>query len=304
MRHHLTIAVATALCLVGFYGCGERQVAPPAGADSAAHEHAHGEEGPHGGHIIELGTEEHHAELTHNGETPRVGIYFLGDDAKTAKPIEAESVTINVSVDGKPSQYVLPAVPQPGDGEGKASYFELVNEELHTVVSGESEAERTHARLNVTINGKPYVGLIETEPHHGHDHNHDHANGHGHTHAGDDALVWREEINEQGYQIALGHHGQKLLAGHEVEPAAQITRDGQPVANAEVFNALLAADGQTVLADEVVTVYEPPTSDEPAHYAQGALRIPAGTTQVVIRYRIVLPEGSGERTFQVPVPIE
>ena len=68
-------------------------------------EHAHEEEGPHGGHIIELGTEDHHAELTHDEATHKVGIYLLGGDAKTAAPIEAESVTINVAEDGKPSQY-------------------------------------------------------------------------------------------------------------------------------------------------------------------------------------------------------
>jgi hypothetical protein len=291
-----------ALCLSGFNGCGDSQPAAPADTDAAAadaHEHGHGEEGPHGGHIIELGTEEYHAELTHDEETARVGIYFLGDDAKTARPIDAKSVTINVSVDGEPSQYTLPAAPQPGESEDKSSYFELVSEPLHVVVSGESEALRTHARLNVTINGKPYVGLIETEKH-----EHDHAQGHSHSHAGDDALVWRQQIDEQGYHIALGHHGQTLQAGQKIEPAVEITRDGQPVADAQVFNALLAADGQTVLAKEVATIYEHPTPEEPAHYAQGALKVPADTRQVVIRYRILLPHGSEARTFDVPVPVE
>ena len=163
-----------ALCFFGLNGCGKGQPASQADADTAAHahEHDHGEEGPHGGHIIELGTEDHHAELTHDGETPRVGIYFLGDDAKTAKPIDAKSVTINVSVDGEPSQYTLPAAPQPGESEDQSSYFELVSEPLHIVVSGKSESPRTNARINVTINGKPYVGLIETEKH---EHDHDHA---------------------------------------------------------------------------------------------------------------------------------
>ncbi|MEX0612533.1 MAG: hypothetical protein WD738_18855 [Pirellulales bacterium] len=300
------LASVWAAALVGLPGCGRRSAemeSPP--SDHAAHDdhaHDHGHEGPHGGHIIELGTEEHHAELTHDDEAHRIGIYLLGSDAKTAAPIVAESVTINVSVDGQASQYILPAVAQPGEPTGKSSYFELVSEPLCAVVCGESEASKTHARLGLTIDGKPYVGLIETEA--AHEHDHDHADGHGHSHAGDDALMWRQEIDEQGYHIALGHHGRTLAAGHEVEPAVQITRDGQPVADAQVFNALLAGDGKTVLSDEAATVYEPPTSEEPAHYAQGALKIPADTRQVVIRYRIVLPEGSGERTFDVPVAIE
>jgi len=298
------LATLVTLAMLGLSGCGGRagDAGEAAGEHAAAaDEHDHGAEGPHGGHIIELGTEDHHAELTHDEGAHRVGIYILGPDAKTAKPIEAESVIINVSVDGQPSQYTLPAAPQPSEAAGNSSYFEIVSEPLCAVVCGETESPRTHARLNVTIDGKPYVGLIETEAH---EHDHEHADGHGHSHAGDDALMWRQHIDEQGYRIALGHHGRTLIAGHEVEPAVQITRDGKPVADAQVFNALLAGDGKTVLIDEVATVYEPPSSEEPAHYAQGALKIPADARNVVIRYRIVLPEGKAERTFDVPADIE
>jgi hypothetical protein len=167
--------VFSAVPLVGLPGCGKQ----PAESADAAHQHVadddhahdHGDEGPHGGHIIELGTEEHHAELTHDDQEHRVGVYFLGDDAKTPKPIDAKSVTINVSVDGKPAQYELPAVWQRGE-RGKASFFELVSEPLSLVVSGKSESPRTHARLSVTIGDKPYVGLIETAEH---EHEHEHA---------------------------------------------------------------------------------------------------------------------------------
>jgi hypothetical protein len=117
-------------------------------------------------------------------------------------------------------------------------------------------------------------------------------------------LVWRRHVDEQGYHIALGHHGKTLHGGQEVESAVEITRDGQPVADAQVFNALLAADGQTILANEVGTVYEPPTSEEPAHYAQGPLKVPADTPRVVIRYRVLLPNEREARTYDLPVPVE
>jgi hypothetical protein len=161
------------LCLLGLNGCGKKQPDGPAAGGSAAEtdEHEHDDEGPHGGHIIELGTEDHHAELTHDDDTHRVGIYLLGKDAKTAKPIDAESVTINVAVDGEPSQYVLPAVPQAGEPPGKSSYFEVVSEPLSLVVSGKSEAAKKAASLSLKIEGKPFVGLIETEAH---DHDHAH----------------------------------------------------------------------------------------------------------------------------------
>ncbi|MEX2306102.1 MAG: hypothetical protein WD738_00820 [Pirellulales bacterium] len=291
-----------AMCLVGLTGCGKSRTNAPATSETAAshahsHHHDHGH-GPHEGHIIDLGTEKYHAELTHDDVSHRVGIYLLGEDAATAAPIEAPSVTINVSVDGEPTEYTLPAVAQPGDAAGKSSYFELTSEPLQTVVSGASQSLDDDPEMRVTIDGTPYVGMIEPDID-----GHHHAEAYSHSHGDDDALVWRKEISEQGYDIALGHHGVLLLAGDDVEPAVQVTRAGKPVADAQVFNVLLDADGQTVLAKEVATVYEPPTGDEPTHYAQGALKIPAGTRQAIIRYRIVLPEGKGEHTFDVPVAV-
>lgn len=163
-------ATILTVALLVVAGCGGPVAEPATAHDND--EHDHGDEGPHGGHIIELGTEDHHAELTHDEDSHRVGIYVLGDDAKTAVPIGAESVTINVSVDGQPSQYVLPAAPQAGESAGKSSYFELESESLHVVVSGESETPNTQARLSLTINGKPYRGTLEHG--HGPDNEHEH----------------------------------------------------------------------------------------------------------------------------------
>ena len=161
------------VCLISLSGCGKGQPGgPEASKGVAAEEHAHDDEGPHGGHVIELGVEDYHAELTHAEDSHVVGVYLLGSDAKTAAPIEAEKVTINVAVDGQSSQYDLSAAAQEGESAGKASYFELDSEPLHTVVSGESESKNTKARLSLTIGGKPYVGLIETGEH---DHEHGHA---------------------------------------------------------------------------------------------------------------------------------
>lgn len=166
-----------ALCVFYLNGCGKGQPGSPAAGEMAADDHEHGdehahehEEGPHGGHIIELGVEDYHAELTHDDATNRVGVYLLGGDAKTVKPIAAESVVINVRVENEPNQYVLPAVAQAGDEQGKASYFEIVSEPLTVVVAGKSEKDAT-ARLGVTIDDKPFTGLIETEAH---DHDHAH----------------------------------------------------------------------------------------------------------------------------------
>ncbi len=169
-------SVLVVIFLAGLQGCGKSQ-APDGDTAAADHEHAHEEVGPHNGHIIELDADGYHAELTHDDAEHRVGIYVLDGSAKSAAPIEAESVTIRVTVADEPSEYVLPAVTQMGDPEGKTSYFELVSEPLCKVVCG--EVEDTHARLNINIDGKPYVGLIETAHDHGHDHAHPHPHPHG-----------------------------------------------------------------------------------------------------------------------------
>jgi len=224
-------------------------------------------------------------------------VYILGEDATTVVPLDAKSVTIDVKEYEKSTPYVLPAVVQPDDGAGKSSYFELESKPLVAVITGQSEDPNAEVRVNIAASGKSYLGYVDTR-------HASEAAAHCHSHAEDDALVWLQKVKEQGYDIEVGHHGVTLLAGRKVEPAVQITRDGQPVADAKVFNALLAEDGQTVLVEELPTVYEPPSGDEPSHYAQGSLEIPGGTRNVVLRYRIVLPEGKGERTINVPVGVK
>jgi hypothetical protein len=291
-----------AITLLVVTGCGKSKTNPPttgqATAPPAHHHHHHGSQrGVNGGRIIGMDIESLHAEITHDDNAKRVGIYILGDDAATATPIEAKSVTINAVIDDKASQFELPAAARPGDAVGKSSYFELISEPLFEIVTGKSQSPGNEVELRVAIDGKTHIGEISTEPYD----TDTYVAAHGDA---ADALLWIKESVEDGYKVSLGHHGVQLLAGGKVEPAVQITRDGKPVADAKVFNALFDSDGKTAFAEEVATVYEPPTSDEPSHYAQGQLKIPPGTRQAIIRYRIVFPEGKGERTYDVPVTVK
>ena len=121
-----------------------------------------------------------------------------------------------------------------------------------------------------------------------------------HTHSEDDILVWvQSDIEDGDFMISLGHHGVHFHGGDEIEPAVTITRDGKDVADAVVFNSLSAEDGQTVLAEEKPTVFEPKTEDEPAHYAQGALLIPKDAKKYVIRFRIKLPGIDAESAYDI-----
>lgn len=124
----------------------------------------------------------------------------------------------------------------------------------------------------------------------------------GHHHAAGDKLVWPlKDVEHEGYLISLGHHGDHFHGGDMIEPAAIVTRDGQAVSNARVFNALVSEDGQKVLVDEVAAVFEPETDHEPAHFAQGELQIPKGVTVFLIRFRIELPDVEQPYTSEVRV---
>ena len=92
-----------------------------------------------------------------------------------------------------------------------------------------------------------------------------------------------------------------LYAEHNFEPAVIAERAGEPVDNLEVFVSLVDDAGE-IVAEEAPTVYEPETAEEPAHYAQGELMVPAGDS-VTIRYRIVDGEDL-EEVIDVPVTVE
>ena len=135
-RSHRPIYIFAAAALA-FVGCskgndtGTITTPPPATTGHEGHDHAHGHasEGPHHGDLVELGNEEYHAEVVH-GDTGAVTVYVLDGSAKTAVPIEATEVVLNVTHDGKPEQFQLPATPDSSDPQGKSSKFSLTNAEL------------------------------------------------------------------------------------------------------------------------------------------------------------------------------
>ncbi|MFI4875444.1 MAG: hypothetical protein ACIALR_08910 [Blastopirellula sp. JB062] len=264
------------------------------GHDHGPGGHDHGDEaghgghapGPHGGTLADWGGGKYHVEFTVDHENQKATVYILGDDEKTPTPITIESVLLTIK-DPKLQIDLLPS-PQPSDPAGQSSRFVGTHDGLGTV----KEYEGT---ISAAIDGTPYAGSFLEEAH---------GEGHSHSHGGDDALVWIGEPKKHaGMVIKLGHHGQHLHKGEEVEPAVEITQNGKPVADAKVFNALVTQDGGAVLAKEVGTIYEPATPQEPAHYAQGGLKIPTDAQSVAIRFRIV-PPGGEPVTYETPISVE
>ena len=130
-------------------------------------------------------------------------------------------------------------------------------------------------------------------------------NGEGHPHAeGHDKLVWsKKDLDVEGYKISLGHHGDHFHFGDKIEPAVIITKDGNDVADAEIFNSMITKEDQSVLVEEVKLVFEPKTDAEPAHYAQGEMTIPKGKGDVMIRFRIKLPGSENDSVHDIEFPV-
>lgn len=126
----------------------------------------HPTEGPHGGHLVELGNEEYHAELLHDEITHTVTVHLL--DAAGTQPVALSQpeITLQLFQDGQFVKYALKAIPAPDATAGTASQFAIVDEALcDALVHG----DETRGRLQVTINGKPYTGTIEHSSHDEHE---------------------------------------------------------------------------------------------------------------------------------------
>lgn len=181
MRTSIRAGLAFAVALtLPFAGCNNATPpAPPVAQDSDAHDdhdhaahddhghdhdaHAHG---PHEGELVELGGGKFHGEVVHQHDDHLVIVYLLGGDAKTAAPVAATEVSVNLMVAGKPSQFKIPAAPDAADPTGTSSRFELKDEALCDAL----DAADANARLNAEIDGQAFTGEIAHHGHEGHDH--------------------------------------------------------------------------------------------------------------------------------------
>lgn len=167
----LTLGLSILSVAIWGSGCGTA-VKPEAAKEKdshAGHDHGHDHShahGIHGGHIVEIGEEEYHAEWTHD-ESGKIAIYILDANIKKDVPIEAEKVVIQTKVGEKETSYDLPAVNRTSDEKPTAFQFEIEDKALLGVL--ESLSKGVTAKLLVDINGKSYTANIE---HDDHDHKH------------------------------------------------------------------------------------------------------------------------------------
>lgn len=163
----LSLLTVAAFALSTTAGCGGPAAPPPKAGEANSGEtgHDHPSTGPHKGQLIELGSDEYHAELTHDDAAKSITIYLLGPDAVTAVTSADPEIALNLVVGGEPLQAKLAAAPQDGESADKCSRYTLVDEKVLEAL----ENPKTTGRLNVNIAGKSYTGNVELGAH-GHDH--------------------------------------------------------------------------------------------------------------------------------------
>ncbi len=176
VKHDLALAAALIGLSVFLAGCQSneasyRPISKGVRVKAAPSAHEHGDAGPHGGHLVELGEEEFHAEVVLDVKSKAVSVYILSSDPQKAAPVDAKEVVLELTIDGKTGPHVAKPSPQKDDPPGKSSRFVLVDDpDVKAKIDDEHELE---GHVKVAINGKSYSGEI-THEHGDHDHgNHD-----------------------------------------------------------------------------------------------------------------------------------
>jgi hypothetical protein len=153
-------ALAATIGLAGCNGAGQDYHPVPKGVkvQDVPHEHEHG---PHGGHLVELGEEEYHAEVVFDQKDAKLTVYILDSTAKTPTPIDGKEITLKLAIDGKTEPFALAAVPQSSDPQGKSSRFELAgNADVKSHIKDEEDLKGS---VSATIGGKSFSGDIKHE---------------------------------------------------------------------------------------------------------------------------------------------
>jgi hypothetical protein len=119
--------------------------------DGHDHEGAHDHDalGPHGGHVVVLGEEEYHAELTHDEVSHNVAVYLLDGEVKEPVSSGPAEVVLQVFQDGDFVDYTLAASGEPGG-------YSLASEALCDLLA---HSDAMKGRIRAQIGGKEYVGI-------------------------------------------------------------------------------------------------------------------------------------------------
>ena len=167
-----TVLWLTSLLLIfpaiAMTGCNtEEPEKPSVNAKNGHEDHAHEEEehaeGPHHGHIVELGDDEtYHLEWLDDDDTKTVTFYLLDGDVKEEIAVPAAAILVTLTVEEVSREYKIEAV---REGEAKTTAkFSTDSKEFFTMITGNG----VKAQVAIDIDGTTYEGKIEGGHHHHH----------------------------------------------------------------------------------------------------------------------------------------
>ncbi|MDP6466963.1 MAG: hypothetical protein QF918_04465 [Pirellulaceae bacterium] len=133
--------------------------------DDHDHGHAHEDTGPHGGHVVEIGDEQLHAEWTHDDASGEVVVYLLDSTAKSDATISAATISIKTKIGETEKTYELPAISQE---DGQSSRFALSDPSM--VEALKAVGPGVEATVVVNVDGEALVGKFEQHEHDAHKH--------------------------------------------------------------------------------------------------------------------------------------
>jgi len=160
--------------------------------DTGGHDHDHGHEGPHGGHVIEIGEEVAHVEVK-MADNRTITFFVLGPDVETAVPVAVEDILFELEGEGDEEiELELTPTPLAGEQEGHSSVFIVKGEIVPEAIV---DIEKLHGHVHITIDGTPYEGHLKHDHGDEGDNDHDHADG-DHDHDDKDKAPEKEKDAE------------------------------------------------------------------------------------------------------------
>jgi hypothetical protein len=159
--HFAGCAVVLAGCILG--GCkGSEEAKPKPVADSHDHPHEHGA-GPHGGTVADWGGGKYHIEFTVDHDKKEAAVYVLGSDEKTLVPVKVAKGELLLTINQPAFQVVLKSAPEPGDPKGASAKYVGTDDRLGVV-------QEFAGTISGEVDGTPYAGDFQEEPHGADDH--------------------------------------------------------------------------------------------------------------------------------------
>lgn len=142
------VSIALPMLLVAAACSDEKHGTEPSKASAATHGH----EGPHGGHLVEVGDHVAHLEVMHDEAAGKMTIYVLGPDAKSALT-GANAPQVKLTTDAGPKVLSTTAI------SGEPGAFAVTDQAL--------KVHGPEGRISIAIGGKNYNPALE---HHHEDH--------------------------------------------------------------------------------------------------------------------------------------